>query len=205
MQQRLKKIVTSKILSAFLAALMLFSALGLSSQSQAVNAETEAVSATKTEAEYKTEIDQIKADITTAFGSASGNWTESGNYDTSWYDNHTTDAVYTLNTAAQVAGMAVKITSGVNFSGKTIKLGANIDLDAHFWVPAGGVQNSRYFSGTFDGNGFSIVNMKINQQELTTSNNYIGFFAMNSGTVKNTNFDNPLIIAMLGVENYMAK
>ncbi|MEG0377735.1 MAG: hypothetical protein RR614_04570, partial [Eubacterium sp.] len=195
--------MTKKILPAFLAALMLFTSLGLSSEAQEVRAETETVGATKTEEEYKVDIANIKSEFNGAFSGTSGDWTGNSNYDTSWY---TSENTYTLTTAAEVAGMAYLITNGTNFSGKTIKLGADIDLGAHYWIPAGGIENSdnvtsfsNVFSGTFDGSGFSIRNMKINQPNLTYTSgkdNYLGFFSLNNGAIKNVTFEKPVILAV---------
>lgn len=48
--------------------------------------------------------------------------------DTSWYDDNTTDTEFTISDSADLAGLAELVNEGNNFSGKTIKLGADIDL-----------------------------------------------------------------------------
>ena len=98
--------------------------------------------------------------------------------DTSWYNE--TDTEFTLTTAAQLAGLAKLVNAekdtytgtGINFAGKTIKIGNDIDLSEHAWVPIGwglpdivmgigGIPHSPFglaapFSGKFDGCGHTI-------------------------------------------------
>lgn len=96
-----------------------------------------------------------------------GTWTDSGNYDTSWYDNNQNATVFTLNDAADLAGLAVLVNGGNNFAGKTITLKENteFDLSTHLWTPIGNSSNvDEYFKGTFDGNsenGTTITGMTI--------------------------------------------
>ena len=120
--------------------------------------------------------------------SAEDSWID--NADTTWYiekdenDNKITE--FTLTTAAQLAGLAQLVINGNNFSGKTIKLGDNIDLAGKNWTPIGG--DSKAFNGTFDGNNYSVNNM-------TAKNAYAygnGFFhsLIGPATVKNVSFNN---------------
>jgi hypothetical protein len=86
--------------------------------------------------------------------------------DTSWYDSNKDASVYTINTASELAGLAVLVTKqDVDFSGKTIQLGRDIDLKGHQWFPIGcDVDNywmSSPFRGTFDGRGHTIRNLHI--------------------------------------------
>ena len=82
-------------------------------------------------------------------------WTEFA--DTAWYDGQ--KAEFTLTTAAQLAGLAKLVNGGNNFNNKTVKLGADIDLGAHDWVPIAGT--SGIFSSEFDGQGHAITGMKV--------------------------------------------
>ena len=120
----------------------------------------------------------------------SGSWTEANNYDTSWYN--ATDKTFTLNDAADLAGLAV-IVNGLNghakdnFADKTITLAANttFDLSAHTWTPIGNSSNvDEYFKGTFDGNsenGTTITGMTI-----LNANGKAGLFSTaNSAIIKN--------------------
>ena len=119
-----------------------------------------------------------------------GTWTDSGNYDTSWYNGRDTE--FTLNDAADLAGLAV-IVNGLNghakdnFAGKTITLAADttFDLSTHLWTPIGNSSNvDEYFKGTFDGNsenGTTITGMTI-----LNANGKTGLFSTaNSAIIKN--------------------
>ena len=103
--------------------------------------------------------------------------------DFSWYDKNATS--YTLDTMEKIYGFAV-ISGSDNFKDKTIKLGANIDVNpgwtagssapANEWIPISS------FAGTFDGNGKTISGIYVN-----TSTTNAGMFAVtaNTSTVKN--------------------
>lgn len=94
--------------------------------------------------------DAVAADgvIISTLTAPSNNWTDANNYDNSWYND--TDTSFTITTAAQLAGLSQLVSSGTdNFSGKTITLGADIDLRGHEWYPIG--TSSNPFRGIFDG------------------------------------------------------
>jgi hypothetical protein len=82
--------------------------------------------------------------------------------DTSWYSAGPTS--FTLTTADQLAGLAVLVNGGNNFSGKTIVLGNNISLSGYQagseWTPIGNQAN--YFCGVFDGMWHKITGLYIN-------------------------------------------
>ena len=81
-------------------------------------------------------------------------WT--GVIDTGWYN--TTDTEYTLVTAAELAGLAKIVNDGTDtFANKTVKLGANIDLNNVNWTPIGTSANK--FVGTFIGTGYTISDL----------------------------------------------
>ncbi len=79
---------------------------------------------------------------------------------TAWYDNADAEATeYIITTADELAGFAALVDSGNSFAGKTVKLGADIDLMNAEWEAIG---SSYYpFSGSFDGQGYTISNLKI--------------------------------------------
>lgn len=109
-------------------------------------------------------------------------WTDEGNYDISWYN--TDDEMYLIDTAEQLAGVAVLVNglngnSATTFSGKTIQLTKNIDLSSLYWTPIG--TNNKKFEGCFDGNGKTISNMRIDKTNI-----YSGLFGyVNSAMIKN--------------------
>ena len=101
-----------------------------------------------------------------------------GAENTDWYNE--TETSFTLTTAAQLAGLAQLVNSGNTFSGKTITLGADIDLNNQAWTPIG-IYDSTGFAGTFDGGDHTISGLSINDGF------YQGFFGVvgSSGTVQN--------------------
>lgn len=97
---------------------------------------------------------------------------------------------YTVTTAAELAWIAEQVNAGTNnFSGKSIVLNRDIDLANYPWTPIGTSSNS--FQGTFDGNGKTIYNLRVNQQNDRT--NSAGLFGVLNGTVKNLNVKNAVI------------
>ncbi len=95
--------------------------------------------------------------------------TYNGTPDTTWYN--TTATTFTLTTAEQFMGIAKLVNAGTTtFSGKTIKLGADIIINTgdastwtasttglYTWIPIGHDRNRTYsFQGTFDGQGHYI-------------------------------------------------
>lgn len=87
--------------------------------------------------------------VPAAAASPSGSWDKAGNY------TPVTEKNLKISTAAELAGFAVLVNSGADFSGYTVSLAKNIDLSAHYWVPIG------TFSGTFDGNGHTITGLNV--------------------------------------------
>lgn len=117
---------------------------------------------------------------------------------TDWYTKAedgtgTADKPYEINTAAQLAGLAQLVNGGTNFSGKTIKLAADIDLNNQAWTPIGNENGSDAelaFSGTFDGNGHTISGLYINitgsYSPAKKGRLYQGLFGcVEDGTVQN--------------------
>lgn len=112
--------------------------------------------------------------------------------DTSWYNDIATE--FTISDSADLAGLAKLVNEGNNFSGKTIKLGADIDLGGKEWTPIGNSTNS--FKGVFEGNKHTISNLFINSP--TKSN--IGLFGVTqSGEVKNFILKNAKVTGYLEV------
>ena len=90
-----------------------------------------------------------------------------GNVDTRWYDAENVQESYTINTAAQFAGLSELVNSGVTFEGITITLDCNIDLANLEWTPIGNssmpngddsYDETLAFTGIFDGDGCTISN-----------------------------------------------
>ncbi|MBQ4142028.1 MAG: hypothetical protein IJD43_00955 [Thermoguttaceae bacterium] len=102
-----------------------------------------------------------------------------GDVSTGWYDAENVKESYTLQTAAQFAGFAELVNSGVTFEGITITLACNINLNNIEWTPIGqsfmpngdDSYDENPFLGTFDGGGCTISNLKI-----TGDGDYAGLF-----------------------------
>jgi hypothetical protein len=98
--------------------------------------------------------------------------------DVSWFDAASPQSSYTINSAAQLAGVAKIVNEGThNFAGVTLTLAGNISLvntdgtnGTRLWVPIGSA--TRSFTGIFDGSGREISGMSV----VRTSGMYAGFF-----------------------------
>ena len=121
------------------------------------------------------DLEALKKEV---LGESSGNAKPS----TKWYTDNTAATKYTITTADELAGLAKIVNAGdtfegsYDFAGKTITLGADIDLSAYGkkynngrgWIPIGHNTNSTgYFKGTFDGNNHTISNLYINNKSYT--------------------------------------
>lgn len=95
-----------------------------------------------------------------------------GTTDTSWYENNKDAAEFSIGTAAELAGLAALVNgtakdadskqiAAVNFSGKTIKLTADIDLNNQVWTPIGNGDSFSAFSGTFNGDGYTVSGLNV--------------------------------------------
>lgn len=98
-----------------------------------------------------------------------------GTTDTSWYENNKDAAEFSIGTAAELAGLAALVNgtakdadskqiAAVNFSGKTIKLTADIDLNNQVWTPIGNENDldvKLAFSGTFNGDGYTVSGLNV--------------------------------------------
>lgn len=108
--------------------------------------------------------------------------------DTSWYKSETATE-FSIGNAKQLAGLAKLVNDEKkNFSGKTVKITADINLEGLNWTPIG--MSGASFQGTFDGCNYTISNMSaINN--LAFGN---GFFGNTIGaTIKNISFENAFV------------
>lgn len=92
--------------------------------------------------------------------------------DTSWYAGHENETEFSIGTAAELAGLAALVNGtakdadnnsidAVNFSRKTIKLTADIDLGNQAWTPIGNGDSFSAFSGTFNGDGYTVSGLNV--------------------------------------------
>lgn len=91
------------------------------------------------------------------------------------FTDKTVDANLSLiSTAAELSAFAEKVNAGDAYSGKTVALVSDIDLSEVEWAPM------NIFSGTFDGNGFTISGIELNNT-AETAGYYGGLFVVLSG------------------------
>ncbi|MEG2184242.1 MAG: Synerg-CTERM sorting domain-containing protein [Cloacibacillus sp.] len=108
-----------------------------------------------------------------------------GSADTSWYND--SQSVFTICSPAQLAGLAMLLDGNnalsADFSEKTIRLAADIDLAGKQWTPIGAWVDSkktRPFRGIFDGQGHKITGLYV------TSGRCAGLFGyVRNGVIKN--------------------
>ena len=89
------------------------------------------------------------------------------------------DGVITIETAEELAGLAVAVNGNTSFAGITIKLAKSMDLDNLDWTPIGNkgtvTDASCSFRGHFDGNGKTIKNLKV------SGSHNVGLFGVVTG------------------------
>lgn len=124
----------------------------------------------------------------------SDNWTSSGNYSISWYNNSKSE--YHISTSKELAGLAYLVNNGyTTFNGKVIKIDADIDLSGKNWVTIGDGQNYD-FEGSFDGQNHTISGIYIvSQHEKQQS---YGFWA---GLFKATYIKNIRLQGKVSIES----
>ena len=88
--------------------------------------------------------------------------------DTQWY-NEDEDS-FEISTAEELAGLAKLVNLGNTFSGKTVVLIKDIDLENKEWTPIG-KSLEKSFQGTFEGGGRTISYLKV-----TRTNENVGLF-----------------------------
>lgn len=102
-----------------------------------------------------------------------------------------TDADYLISSKEELIAFANEVNGGNDYSGKIIKLTADIFLEgseSSQWTPIGTKEHK--FNGTFDGNGFKVDGMYMNNSEIT----YQGLFGYNAGTIQNLVVSNAVIV-----------
>lgn len=104
--------------------------------------------------------------------------------------NTASDYTYTITTAEQLAALATLTNAAVEITGSTGRyrdanylLANDIDLENSSWTPIG-KSNMEYFSGDFDGQGYTIRNLNVNVRS-THGSLYAGLFGIISGNISN--------------------
>ena len=110
--------------------------------------------------------------------------------------------VATVSTPEALMTLAAKINNGEDFyAGKTIKLGADIDLNNVEWTPIGSSSAEHGFMGNFDGNGYVVKNLTIaNIATDADGYAYAAFFGVTEGTETEENYVKNLVIENVNIE-----
>ena len=127
--------------------------------------------------------------VAEGFGATEDNgiWTVAKSYDI-------TEEGYTILTAPGMFWFANEVNVNKNaFNGKTVKLGADIDLNNAEWTPIGQT-GATQFKGTFDGNSKTISNLNIDATAQTGANYSSGLFGwLNAAKVKNVTINGAVV------------
>ena len=120
--------------------------------------------------ESRTVIDGVTEDLRELEGTQQ----EIDGADISWYTAEETS--FSLTSAQQLKGLALLVSKGENFSGKTVTLGNDIDMEGIEWsLPVGNTEETP-FGGIFDGAGYTISNFESGTEAQPASFTYTGFF-----------------------------
>ena len=120
----------------------------------------------------------------------SGNWTDSGNMASGYESGSGTQTdPYIIKTAGQLAYFASRVR-GNNDRSAYVELGADINLNGHWWTPIGpnngNNKPANSFEGVFDGKGFTISNMYCNWGNISTTEHNRGLFTwLTNASVRN--------------------
>lgn len=112
-----------------------------------------------------------------------------GDINTSWYS--LAEDNFSLVSPEELAGLAKLVNEGNSFSGKSIRLLNNLDMNGLPWVAIG--HDSRTaFSGTFDGDGHKIQNL-CPAGDTTT---YVGLFGYSKGVIEKVMVEGTYVVSM---------
>ena len=81
---------------------------------------------------------------------------------TNWYYNNPYASDFYISTPEELAGLSNLVNKGIGLSGKTIHQTNDIDLSVYDnWMPIGIIDENYFFTGIFDGGGYTISNLTI--------------------------------------------
>jgi len=94
------------------------------------------------------------------------------------------------------------ILSDFSFSNNYYSLVNDIDLNG-MKIDVGGSGSSSSFEGTFDGNGYSIMNGTVKNSDFKNGFQYVGLFGVNNGTIENLTLKNIICLtnALVQINN----
>ncbi len=99
---------------------------------------------------------------------------------TIWLGSGTSSDPYQITTSEQLSLLATNVNAGTKYLGNYFMMTKDINLGGSEspWTPIGS-SDSKCFSGTFDGGGYTISGLYIN----TSSDTYSGLFGYTSGAI----------------------
>ena len=113
-----------------------------------------------------------------------------GSIDADGLAANTSEAKKTVDiyTSAQLAALAEKVNAGTTYAGYTVRLQSSLNLSNREWTPIGlnADDASKVFKGTFDGQNYTIYNLKVSLEPAYRS---AGLFGATQGTLKNFTVD----------------
>ena len=93
---------------------------------------------------------------------------------TDWYTTNSVASTYIIFEAEELMGFSLLVNAGTEFSGKTVMLGADIDMASiPPWIPIG-TNEAAVFTGTFNGQGKVISGVSVN----SGSSGNVGLFGV---------------------------
>ncbi len=104
---------------------------------------------------------------------------------------------YEIYSKAGLFNFAADVNAGNSYSGKTVVLTTDLDLEGEIWTPIGdsvASYPSVAFAGTFDGQEYTISNLTVNRGDNTDTWAADGLFGALVGKVKNVTLKNAVII-----------
>lgn len=91
-----------------------------------------------------------------------GSWFDEGNYDEEWLDKNFDNDVMIISTPEEFAAWGAAMNRwSWNYPDKTVRLAADIDMSAHKWITPVNERFGSYFSGVFDGDGYTISGLTV--------------------------------------------
>lgn len=121
------------------------------------------------------------------------NWTDNGTYSISWYDKNKT--IFDISTPQELAGVAYLVNNNfTNFSGKTLNITSDLNLEAHNWVPIG--IGRTVFQGSIEGNHHTISNISINSGTSGSPYGSGMWVKLQNSTIKNLTFEGKMNIGI---------
>lgn len=117
-------------------------------------------------------------------------WTSEGNYSTSWYNGNQSE--YEVSSSEEFAGLAYLVNKGYTFKGKTVKLTKDISLEGKNWSTIG-IEDSKPFKGTFDGQGHVITDVYVSDQK-DDQVNYGLWGCVNEATIRNLTIKGNVVV-----------